>query len=281
MGRLQLLWICVGLLTLTGCNEVYKGQVQLLRPIAFVNGLTDRELSQLQNCDEKNKTGRSCTRLREKYEKNRKVLEAITYGAKVIPGKNNIKMEILNEKGRVEQEFSIDIPKKAKLPKYEGEFLINSQDSGFTYDIAGELNTTITYSDRIRGSESCTWSETYEVCDVVWVDIPGCVARDERHDSRRDHNRGRNDRTRDDRGRNDRGRNHRPRNPYECQRRERICRLETRVHYGRQEVEYYFKYTQKDLAFDMISTLDQGTVGEYTGQYNDRDKIYTYKGVCY
>ena len=228
----------------TGCKETFRGQLELQKGIAFINGLTDQELKKLAKCEAKNSTSSSCKRLKKKKEKHKQVILAGVHKAKVVPGKKTIKMQILDDSGKKLQEFSVDVPKKMKLPKNNGEIDIPAAKSGFNYDINGVINTEITHSENHSGYESCSWTESYEVCEWERTRIPDCEGRG-------------------------------------CWEREYVCETHYETYYGEHHVEYYYEYTDKDLAFEMVKPSNDELIGTYEGEYHNTEKIYTYQGTCH
>ena len=65
----------------------------------------------------------------------------------------------------------------------------------------------------------------------------------------------------------------------------RICRdecfNETVTHYGSQDVEYHYDYTDRDFNINILKPGTEEVVGNFTGEDHDSDKVYDYHGRCY
>ena len=246
---------------LIGCEEVYKGQLSLNQSIEFMEPLNRRDQRELDRCEKRNSRSHKCRRLRKKAEESRKIVNSGDYGAKLIPGKSKVKLKILDNRGKTETEFSVKVPKSVKLPRTNGSFELLSSETAFVFDIKGNLNTEITYSESRRDVESCTWTERVRVCKRVRERIPGCTEVTENTNA-------------------DRPRNRRPpkRN---CTRVVRKCDYEYQTYHGYQRVEFHYKYTDKFITFSMLQPESRELAGEFNGKYHDSDKVYTYREVCH
>lgn len=256
----KLVLIIMGLSTLVGCEEVFKGQLSLEKDIQFSTPLSRQEMRLDKRCKRRRYRSSECRRLKKKIENSNKLIAAGDHRAKLIPGKSKVKMKILNHKGKTVQEFAIKVPKKVKLPRKNGSIKLDAADTGFPYDIKGELGTVVTDSDTQYGSDSCTWEEPHRVCKRVLEPIPGCVPGE---------NGGKADRP----GRGKKKRKN-------CMRRVRKCHTEYITYHGYQNVEFFHRHTQKDIVFSMIKPESREMIGEFDGTYNNREKIYTYRGIC-
>lgn len=254
----KLVLILCSLSFLVGCEEVFKGTLSLEKDIEFKTSLSKRDQKLLKRCERRRFRTPDCRRLKKIIEDGNKQIAAGQHKAKLVPTKSKVRMKILNRKGKTVQEFAIKIPKKADLPRRNGSIQLDSSDTGFPYDIKGQLATEVTDSDTQYGSDSCTWQEPHRVCERVLEPIPGCTP-----------GKGKADRPR--KGKGPRG---------DCMRRVRKCKTEYITYHGYQDVEYFHRHTRKDIVFSMIKPESRELIGEFDGTYKDREKIYTHRGIC-
>jgi len=59
------------------------------------------------------------------------------------------------------------------------------------------------------------------------------------------------------------------------------CFNETVTHYGTQDVEYHYDYTDRDFNIDILKPGTQEVVGNFAGKDHDSDTVYDFKGRCY
>lgn len=252
-GMKKLGALLLSMYLLTGCEEVFRGQLELSQDIVIQKELNRQEQREYNRCERRNFRGYTCKRLLKKLEKYKQVAEAGTHAAKIIPGKKKIKVKLLNEKGKTKAEFSVKVPKNTDLPRNNGSIDLPNSKTGFPYDVKGNLNTEVSDGETQYLSESCSWQEPRTVCRIVREPIPNC-------------------RVNDDNGRR-RGRR-------DCMRRVRRCHTEYVTYYGYQNVEFFYRHTLKNLVFTMIKPESRNTMGEFEGQYQNNEKIYTYRGQC-
>ncbi len=160
----KIVLLIAGLALLSGCNETYKGQLNLNKSLSFVNNLSKSELSRLAKCKAENSTSRRCKKLIKKKADNTTVVLKGAHNTKVNATSKKITFKILDDKNKTVQSFDVKMNKQAKEKAKKGVIDIKAKDSGFIYDILGELDVDITYSDTHEGYENCTYTEKYEDC---------------------------------------------------------------------------------------------------------------------
>ncbi len=60
-----------------------------------------------------------------------------------------------------------------------------------------------------------------------------------------------------------------------------ICERIPVNRYGRQDVEFRYKYTDRDLKLELVAPGNESIVGDYRGEDRDVEKVYTYQGRCF
>lgn len=58
------------------------------------------------------------------------------------------------------------------------------------------------------------------------------------------------------------------------------CTTQSVTHHGRQQVEYYFHYTNTELNLDVLAPLTNTVLANYVGKRNLQEKRYTFLGRC-
>ena len=59
------------------------------------------------------------------------------------------------------------------------------------------------------------------------------------------------------------------------------CHTEYRTVYGQQQVEYFERRTNQQIAVNFVKPAQSAILAEFTGQRNFAEKIYRYRGQCY
>lgn len=168
----KIVLLIAGLALLSGCNETYNGQLELNRSLSFVNNLSKSELSRLSKCKAENSTSRRCKKLMKKKADNTTVVIKGAHKTKVKATNKQITFKILDDNNKTVQSFDVKMNKQAKEKAKKGIIDIKAKDSGFIYNILGELDVDITYSDTYQTYESCTYTESYKECSYEY-DVEG------------------------------------------------------------------------------------------------------------
>jgi len=134
------------------------------KSLSFVNNLSKSELSRLAKCNANNSTSRRCEKLVKKKAENTTVLTAGLYNTKVNATNSKITVKVLNGDNDTLQSFQIKMSKKNKEDAKRGIIDIKAKDSGFNYDIIGEIDEEITYSDTYEDYEYCTYTTYHKKC---------------------------------------------------------------------------------------------------------------------
>lgn len=59
-----------------------------------------------------------------------------------------------------------------------------------------------------------------------------------------------------------------------------VCRRVPYTHYGYQNVEYRYEYTDRELELELVKPQDNQSVADYAGTDRDTQKVYTYQSSC-
>lgn len=91
------------------------------------------------------------------------------------PGKQVLKIQLVNYAGNGGKDFKMElkIPANVAVPTSNGAFSVSGAQVGQAFDLAGDVSTDVRSGSQIRGSESCSWTESERVCERVQVQEPG------------------------------------------------------------------------------------------------------------
>lgn len=73
-----------------------------------------------------------------------------------------VKLTLKGESGN--ETYSFTLPSNVDLPRTNGSFKLTSAQVKQPYDVAGNIRTDVTMSERRRERESCQYREPYTVC---------------------------------------------------------------------------------------------------------------------
>lgn len=61
----------------------------------------------------------------------------------------------------------------------------------------------------------------------------------------------------------------------------KVCRDYPVTRYGYQDVEYRYHYTDRSLKLEVVAPNSGEILGEYIGEDNNVEKVYTYRSTCF
>ena len=82
-----------------------------------------------------------------------------------IDSETKVILEVSKEGRNNNPKITFKIPKHERLPSYDGEFSLTSEQVGQPYDVKGDLRTQVTRGREQRGVERCTYQERYRRCE--------------------------------------------------------------------------------------------------------------------
>jgi hypothetical protein len=242
MKKLCMLFVIC--LLVSGCKVKFAGGLNLDKELVFVN-LTPEASKLRKKCQAKALEGqeqsKKCRKSEKSDEKNTVRVPVGLHRAKVNPGKKEIVIKIMKEGSKKALQEF-----KIKVPK--GSNL--PKYSGEISISAAEAGKSFGLKGNVETDESNTdSSRSIESCNYT-VDQRVC----------------RGQQYTDSEG---------------MIYYERECRNKYRTVYGNQDVEYYYHLTNKVLNMELIDGKSNEPIGSYEGAWNDSDKIYTFKAVCF
>ncbi|MEC9281318.1 MAG: hypothetical protein VX642_01300 [Bdellovibrionota bacterium] len=286
-----LLMAALGVLVLSGCDNVFKGVLGLNKTLQIVEPLKRDDQRQLERCEKRNSNSSRCRRLYKMRDRNTKTIEPGQYSAKLTASKSKMKLKI-------DKDFTLEVkvPSDIDLPRNNGSINLPASETGFYYDINGNLETQISNSEEQNAVENCSWTEprtrcewvyeTYPCADVDFAvdesfDISGELSKDPKKGRGDDRGRGRRPGNGKDPGKvRDPRPRPRPRPPKTCRRRVQRCHTEYVTFYGYKDVSYYHKYTDRFIDFVMTKPSNDEEIGAFAGENHETEKIYTYQSSC-
>ncbi|MAF91580.1 MAG: hypothetical protein CL674_09930 [Bdellovibrionaceae bacterium] len=280
-----LLLATLGVLVLSGCDNVFNGVLGLNKTLQIVEPLNRGDQRQLERCERNNSNSSRCRRLYKMRDRNTKRLEPGQYSAKLTASNSKMKLKINND-------FSLEVkvPSDIDLPKHNGEINLPASETGFNYDINGSLETQISNSEQQNAVENCSWTEPRTRCQWVYENYP-CAdvdfavndSLDQAAELSKDPRKGKADRPGNNKRRDPgkiRDPRPRPRPPRTCRRRVQRCHTEYVTFYGYKDVSYYHKYTDRFIEFAMTKASNDEEIGAFAGENHETEKIYTYQSSC-
>lgn len=280
-----LLMAALGVLVLSGCDNVFEGVLGLNKTLKIVEPLDRYDQRQLERCEKRNSKSSRCRRLYKMRDRNTKIVEPGQYSAKLTASKSKMKLKISKNIS-----LEVKIPKDIDLPKNNGSINLPASETGFYYDIIGNLETQISNSEEQNAVENCSWTEPRTRCEWVYESYPCSSVDLAVNDSfeldaelSKDPKKGRGRRPGNGRDpgkvRDPRPRP-RPRPPKTCHRRVQRCHTEYVTFYGYQNVSFYHKYTDRFIDFVMTKPANEEEIGAFAGENHETEKIYTYQSSC-
>ena len=144
MRKFFLFSLSLATLSLTACDEVFKGALSLSSETSLTNT--------------KNKTV---------------VLPAGVYEAQFRAESEDL-VELRLKSGSKTHKIPFHLPENFEIPSKSGRFTLPGSESGQPVDLQGEVESVTTESESYRGYESCSYSDYEEICER-WVDSNGRV----------------------------------------------------------------------------------------------------------
>lgn len=161
-----------------------------------------------------------------------------------INGEQNLTLKLkLNEN---EVNIPLNSDSTINIPA-NGEIKVSHLETKQPFDIVGVIKTDIEESSSSRDIESCSITVMERHCDKVCVRPPSAP-------------------------------DHRDRDP--VPRCEIVCRNEPTTIYGRQEVEYHFEITHRNVSLNFINMKTRELLANFQGKNSELRTVYDYKGQC-
>lgn len=90
------------------------------------------------------------------------IVRAGNYDAVIKLRSKKVKLTLKDDSGS--ETYNFTLPSNVDLPRTNGSFKLTSAQVRQPYDVAGNLTTDVTFSERRRARESCEYREPYTVC---------------------------------------------------------------------------------------------------------------------